>query len=271
MAKRKPRHYILEAFYIGESVDLREAQKGLRHYTFLNRDHPLIVEYLPGSAKYIGLTKFGVVCFWNVDEAERKRFLAELAPYLKAQREQYPYSDSLEVNIQNAHERITSRGLNVTDLDMPHLKIISYAVSQSVALERYEDEVEKILLAMEGVISNLKAMGKARLRERELLKQVGSALAVRQTAISHLSLFDAPEETWELPELDKLYSLLKAEFDLQDRFAVLDHKISFLSDSSQLLMEVIAEKRASLLEIIIIILISIELIPLVLEISKVIR
>jgi len=234
----------------------------------LNRDHPLIIEYLPGTAKFISLTKFGVVSFWNLDETERKRFLAELAPYLKSQREHYPYSDSLEVNIHDTHERITPRGLNVKDLDMPRLKIISYAVSQSVALERYEDETEKILQAMEGVIGNLKTMGKARLRETELLKEVGSALAVRQTAISHLSLFDAPEETWELPELDKLYSLLKAEFDLQDRFAVLDRKINFLADSSEILMQVLEGKRTTLLEIIIIVLIAAEFIPTFIDIVR---
>jgi uncharacterized Rmd1/YagE family protein len=263
MSRRKS--YIAEAFYVGESIDLKRAEEHLKRYVFLNRDHPLILQFSRDS--YIALTKFGVVVFWNVPAEGRRQFLAELAPFVRAQRREYLYSETSEVLIAGS-DKITSQGIHLANIDTERIKIVSYAIAQSVALERYEDEVERNLLEMEAVISNLKTAGKAMLRERELLRQVGRALAVKQTAISHLSLFDKPEEVWESPELEKLYGALSAEFDLGVRFAVLDKKIEFLSESSRMLIEFLAEKRNAFLEWVIIILIAIGLIPYLGEIVR---
>ena len=85
-------------------------------------------------------------------------------------------------------------------------------------------------------------------------------LSVKQTAVTHLSLFDKPEEIWESPDLESLYNKLNAEYELKDRLDVLSEKIDYLSDISQMLMNLLAEKRAAYLEIIIIILIAIEIV-----------
>jgi len=260
--KPKPNLWILEAYYVGESIDLKKTQEQFKHYTFLNRDHPLVIQFLPNQ--YVTLTKFGVVTFWNVTKENRRQFLNELEPYVKARRTQYQYTESIDV-IRGEKDLVTPRGVYLTDLDAERIKIVSYAVSQSVALERYEDEIEQHFGELDAVITNLKNTGKALLREKDLLKQVGRALSVKQTAIAHLSLFDKPEEVWESPELEKLYIALSTEFDLQTRFAVLDKKIEFLSENSRMLMEFMAEKRNAFLELVIIVLILIEIIPLALD------
>ncbi len=60
--------------------------------------------------------------------------------------------------------------------------------------------------------------------------------------------------------MENLYNRMNAEYELQTRFAVLDEKIKYLSDLSQMLMNFLAEKRNTFLEIIIIILIAIDII-----------
>lgn len=263
MAKKK--EYTVEAFSVGESVDLKRAEESLKHYVFLNRDHPLVLQFMKDS--YIALTKFGVVVFWNVPEADRRRFFAELAPFVRSLRSHYPYSESIEVFIADG-DHVTAKGIYLSMLEIERIKLVSYAIAQSVALERYEEEAEKHLGDLEVVITNLKNTGRALLRERDLLKHVGRILAVKQTAISHLSLFDKPEEVWESPALEKLYTLLSNEFDLQARFSVLDKKIDFLSENSRMLMEFLAEKRNAFLELIIILLIAIEVVPFIIEFAQ---
>lgn len=257
--------FVTEAFYVGESIDLKKVQESIKQYPFLNRDHPLVLKFL--KDKYIVLTKFGVVSFWNIAERQQKQFLRELVPFIRAKKEYYPYKERVRIIIKEGEraDYVSPQKISLSTLDINRIKIISYVISQSVALERYEDDIETHLNELENVIENLKSTGRALLKERELLKQVGRVLSVKQNAVSHLSLFDKPEEVWESPELESLYNKMNVEFDLQVRFSVLDKKIDFLSENSRMLMEFMAEKKNAFLEFIIIILILIEMIPLAVD------
>jgi uncharacterized Rmd1/YagE family protein len=263
MARQK--EYTVEALSVGESIDLKRAEELLKRYILLNRDHPLIIQFTKDSL--VALTKFGVVIFWNISDADRPQFIRELSPYVNAVKPHYPYSESVEVFVSDG-DKVTEKGIYLSMLDVERIKLVSFAIAQSVALERYEEEAEKHLADLETVITNLKTAGRALIGERDLLKQVGRALAVKQTAISHLALFDKPDEVWESPDLERLYDALAAEFDLRVRFSVLDKKIEFLSENSRMLMEFLAEKRNAFLELVIIFLISIEVIPFAIDFLK---
>jgi uncharacterized Rmd1/YagE family protein len=151
MAKKK--EYTVEAFYVGESIDCKRAEEALKRYIFLNRDHPLVLQFTKDS--YIALTKFGVVVFWNINEPDRQRFLQELTPHIKSQKGRYPYSESIEVFISDS-DSVTAKGIHLSLLEVERLKLVSFAIAQSVALERYEDETETQLAELEAVITNFK-------------------------------------------------------------------------------------------------------------------
>mgnify|MGYP001574926481 CR=1 FL=1 len=250
--------YNLETIYIGEYLDLKMVQENVKQYAFLNRDHPLVVRLL--KDQYAVLTKFGAITFWNVPYRLRAQFLNELKPYVKAKKESYPYDEDTKVIFGREIDKVTFEKVFLSHLDVNHIKIISYVLSQSVALERYEDEIESSLSEIGAIVENLKTSGKAMLRERAVLKQIGRVLSVKQTVVAHLSLFDKPEEVWESPDLENLYNKLNAEYDLRDRFDVLDEKTNYLSDISQMLMNFLAEKRNAFLEIVIIILIAVDIV-----------
>src|SRR3989344_4762529 len=173
-----------ETVYVGEYIDLKKVQEGIRHYVYLNRDHPLVIRVL--KEQYVVLTKFGAVTFWNVSQRLRKEFLKEIIPFVKNKKTNYPYDEETKVFIGGEVEKITFDTVYLTKLEPSEIKIISYVLSQSVALERYEDELE-------------------------------------------------------------------------DRFDILDEKIKYLSDISQMLMNFLAEKRNAFLETIIILLFVVDL------------
>ena len=249
--------YSVETIYIGESVDLKKVQEGLKHYSFLNRDVPLVIKLL--KDQYAVLTKFGALTFWNVPYRLRLQFIKEIQPYVKSKRNGYSYDEDTKVLIGGSMEKVTFEKVYSENIGVEKIKIISHVLSQSVALERYEDDIEKSLTELEGIVENLKLRGKAFLSEKELLKQIGRVLSVKQTVISHLSIFDKPDEVWESPDLETLYNRMDAEYDLRARFDVLDKKANYLSDISKMLMEFLAEKRNAFLEIIIIALIVFEI------------
>ncbi|MDO8496157.1 MAG: RMD1 family protein [bacterium] len=239
-----------ETVYTGESIDLKKIQENVRQYAYLNRDHPLVVRLL--KDQYAVLTKFGAVTFWDVPYRLRLEFLKEIQPFVKSKKGAYHYDEDTKVLVGGDTTKITFDKVFLPKLAVEEIKIISYVLSQSVALERYEDEIETSLSEIGTIVENLKSSGQAMLTEKQLLKQIGNALSVKQTAVAHLSLFDKPEEVWESPELENLYNRMNAEYELQDRFDVLDEKIKYLSDISQMLMNFLAEKRNAFLEKIII-------------------
>ncbi len=257
-AKRvKYTNYHAETVYIGEYIDLKKVQEGIKHYAYLNRDHPLVVRLL--KDQYAVLTKFGAVTFWNVPYRLRGDFLTELKPFVRSKKEHYRYDEETKVLIGGDVVKITFDKVFLTSLETNHIKIISYVLSQSVALERYEDEIETSLSEVGTVVENLKSSGRALLNQRELLRQIGNVFSVKQTAVAHLSLFDKPEEIWDSQELEDIYNRMNSEYDLRVRFDVLDKKIEYLSDVSQMLMNFLAEKQNAFLEIVIIVLIVIEI------------
>ena len=247
-----------ETVYIGESVDLKRIQENVREYAYLNRDHPLVVRLL--KDQYAVLTKFGAVTFWDVPYRLRLEFLKEIQPLVKSKKGSYNYDEDTKVLVGGDTIKITFDKVFLPKLAVEEIKIISYVLSQSVALERYEDEIETSLSEIGTIVENLKSSGKAMLTEKQLLRQIGNALSVKQTAVAHLSLFDKPEEVWESPELENLYNRMNAEYELQDRFDVLDEKIKYLSDISQMLMSFLAEKQNAFLEKVIIVLIAIDIV-----------
>lgn len=246
-----------ETVYAGEYIDLKKIQESVRQYAYLNRDHPLVVRLL--KDQYAVLTKFGAVTFWDVPYRLRLEFLKEIQPFVKSKKGAYNYDEDTKVFVGGDTVKITFDKVFLSKLGVQEIKIISYVLSQSVALERYEDEIETSLSEIGTIVENLKSSGQAMLTEKQLLKQIGNALSVKQTAVAHLSLFDKPEEVWESPELENLYNRMNAEYELQDRFDVLDEKIKYLSDISQMLMNFLAEKRNAFLETIIILLFVVDL------------
>src|SRR3989344_5399892 len=258
--------YGVEAVYVGESIDLKKVQESLKQYTFLNRDHPLVLRIL--KDQYVVLTKFGVVVFWNLQEKLKKQVIKELTPFVKSKKESYPYQEKIKVIVGTSADRVLFSRVDLADLSVDKIKIISFVLAQSAALDRYEDDIEANLVNLEGFMESLKNKGKVMLKERDLLRQIGSTFSVKQTTVAHLSLFDKPDEVWESPELETLYHRLHLEFELQDRFDVLDEKIDFLSENTKMLMDFVIEKRGNFLELIIIILIVVEIALFVVDIFQ---
>lgn len=249
--------YSVDTVYVGESIDLKKVQESIRQYSYLNREDPLVIKLL--KDQYAVLTKFGGVTFWNVNHRLRVDFLKELQPYVSTKKDRYSYDEDTKVLIGGNVEKVTFEKVYSVNLNIEKIQIVSYVLSQSVALERYEDDIELLLAEVGTVVDNLRSKGRAMFSEKELLKQIGRVLSVKQTTVVHLALFDKPESIWESPDLETLYNRMNSEYDLRVRFEVLDKKIEYLSDISKMLMDFLAEKKNAFLELVIIILIVIEI------------
>lgn len=265
----KLKKFFLTTKYLGDQIDLKKAQEYLKHHKLLTYGHPLVIKL--ADLQYVVLTKFGTATFWNVKDGDIRKFLGELTPFVRIyQQNHFNYVDNLVIYVGARFNKVTFEEIYLKSLDVEKIKIISYVSAQSVALDRYEEEIDKRLAELGKIAEILKSSRRPRFKEKELLKQVGHALSVKQNAVSNLSLFDKPEETWEREEIERLYNHLHIAYEIADRFDVLNEKIKFISENNITLLNFISSAKNNFLELIIVVLILLEIIVLMLEIFKVI-
>ncbi|TSC60554.1 MAG: hypothetical protein LiPW15_432 [Parcubacteria group bacterium LiPW_15] len=266
-AKAKPtkiREYKLETRYVGDKIEVRRILENVKKYKFLNRDHPLVAEL--GEDKYAVVTRFGAVSFWNATESLIREFLNEIDQYIEKGALIHRHTDSLEIFVGAEEEKTTFEELFLKTLDVEKIKIISYVSAQSVALDRYEEEIDVRLHELGQVVAGMKSGKKAAFNQSDVLRQVGNVLSVKQTTVSRLSLFDKPDETWKKEEIEQLYNRLRTEYELRDRFDVLNEKIDFLSENNVTLLNYLSSQKSNYLEIWVIILIVVEIALFIVEI-----
>lgn len=259
--KKMIQRYAVEAIYVGDEIDLKLLRNELKQYQFLNRDYPLIIKISPD--KYIALTKFGIIVFWNIGERIKKDLLKVFSPYIKSSK-YYKIGDFFEkikIIIGGEVDKVLFSKILINHLYFEKIKVISSVLAQSVALERYEYAVGQFFSTFETIVKKLKESGKIKISSKKILQYIGDALEIKQAAISKIALLDKPSEVWESQELENLYNELYFYFELPDRIDIFNEKINFLSEGTKMMADFLERKTAHLLELIIILLITIELIP----------
>ena len=82
----------------------------------------------------------------------------------------------------------------------------------------------------------------------------------KQEIISNLYIVDSPDETWENVELDKMHQELKVMMEIDIRYRALEYKIKIIQESIEVIVDLSKSKRETLLEMVIILLITFEII-----------
>ncbi|MET4323569.1 putative Rmd1/YagE family protein [Bradyrhizobium sp. RT5a] len=91
-----------------------------------------------------------------------------------------------------------------------------------------------------------------------ILQVIGNALLVQQRVAGRVAIAEKPDALWEKPELERLYSRLKDEYELKERLETLDRKLSAISGTANALTDIVDPRRSLRLEWIIVVLIVME-------------
>ena len=128
-----------------------------------------------------------------------------------------------------------------------HYEIVSTILAKSVALEKNEIGVDRLLDRIETVVNDLNR-GRLGVSDEEL------------NTISYIMLLDNPDITWNNVEAATLYDKLSSLFELKDRYGKIRQKIEILEDIAEAFSGLAHAKRGTRLEWAVIILILIEII-----------
>lgn len=251
----------LAATHVAERLKLRELRERVIHPVRDFTNYELVVEFAENS--YAFIYNYGSVVFYNVPEVMQVKYLAMIRETKEGARIGdttdvffVEYRHDLEATVNQVfHDRIATGRINYQKV-----KIICMLVAESTALDYYDILIENLLERATVFTKRLEIQGKFVAGKEDLLKFVGMCLSTKQEIISNLYIVDSPDETWDSPELDKVFHELKAMLEIDVRYRAVEYKSKIIQESVEVITDLVKTKREVMLEVIVILLIGFEVV-----------
>jgi uncharacterized Rmd1/YagE family protein len=141
-----------------------------------------------------------------------------------------------------------------------HILVVADALAKSVVLARDEREVSSVIEVVEPFARQLAEKGRTPGGRIAILKHIGNALLVQHRLSGRVAVADKPDVVWDRPDLDRLYARLEDEYELKERADALSRKLAVISETAEVLTDMIDTKRSLRLEFIIVVLILFEIV-----------
>lgn len=217
----------------------------------------LVVRYPDGA--WAVAHDFGVLVFVGVAGPEREQVTARLLTDCEAE-PRPPLVENFLVELSPGETpRAKFDRVVLPQLDARSVELVALAIGQSVGMEYYEDNVDRLVSQLERASRRLAEAGRLSDNSRELLRFIGRGMAMRTQVVHTLSLLDAPALAWDDEALDRLYRDLRASFAIEDRYRALDQKLNMIQDNLELMVDLAQHRRSVLLEVAVIGLIAAEI------------
>ena len=153
---------------------------------------------------------------------------------------------------------VDNETITLKEYTLLNLLIIAHVVSQSVALELYEQKLSDYHERSRFLID---ATDTYSIFKRNRLARFAKALALlRHDILIDLHLLDKPNILWDNEDAEMLYNTLAFRLELKDRFDIVEYKLNNIKDDIMMVMDLTNHKHSSFLEWIIIVLIAVEIV-----------
>jgi uncharacterized Rmd1/YagE family protein len=205
---------------------------------------------------YVTLFRYGVAVFTGLTAAEEEEVLRRLQLRLIRPVRPREEETALIERAPDKDDQILPGGpIALKTITPDHL-----IMSKSVVLARDEREVTAVFELVEPFARQLAEYGQTFAGRRSILKHVGNALLVQHRVSGRVAVAEKPDVVWDRPDLERLYARLQDEYELEERAETLARKLTVISDTAEVLTDIIDTRRSLRLEIAIVVLIAVELI-----------
>ncbi|MBP6325298.1 MAG: RMD1 family protein [Sulfurospirillum sp.] len=225
--------------------------------------------YTEYRGTYLIYTPFNVLTFINWDkeamlEALKKLDVPEAHRYEHTTLYQ-DYPIYIDASLSKACH-VTNESITLKEASPLSLIIIALVISQSVGLEKHEQDLEKHFARSRRLLDMTK--GHSLIKRSKLAQFAKELTFIRHAMLTDLFLLDKPNILWDNAEAEDLYNRLASILELKDRFEIVAFKLSNLKDDIARVLNLINHKHSEFLEWIIIILIGIEIVVMAVEFFK---
>jgi required for meiotic nuclear division protein 1 len=255
----------IKAIHVAERLKLKDLRERFSHPPIEFSNYEMIVRFAENS--YLFIYNYGSVVFFNVPDEQQEKVLSSIQEY-RAPSDQGRATDVFLVEVQENAIPQTQGHSNkvyfdrvlISTLSFEVVKIVCMLLAESTALEYYEILIENLLVKTNTFSKTLRKQGRMLESTEDLIKFIGLCMDTKQEIISNLYIVDSPDETWENVELDKVHQELKIMMEIDVRYRALEYKIKIIQESVNVIVDLSKSKRETLLEMIIILLITFEII-----------
>jgi uncharacterized Rmd1/YagE family protein len=220
---------------------------------------PAPLTYRCGPNGLVTLFRYGVAVLIGLDSKQEDEVLRELRPrVIGALNTTEEEIATVEIDAAKDDQILPGGPINLKAPTPEHLIVIADALAKSVVLARDEREVATVLDQVEPFARQLAEKGATRGR-RVILRHIGNALLVQHRVSGRVAVTEKPDLVWDRPDLERLTARLQDEYELKERGEALSRKLKVVSDTAEVLTDIIDTKRSLRLELIIVVLIAVEL------------
>lgn len=208
----------------------------------------------------VTIFRYGVVVLFGLSVLEEDEVLQRLRSRLVrpiASREDE--SATIEIAADKDEQILPGGPILVKAITAEHMLVIADALAKSVVLARDEREVSSVIDVIEPFARQLAEKGRAPGGRRAIFKHIGNALLVQHRVSGRVAVGDKPDAVWDRPDLERLYARLQDEYELKERAEALSRKLAVISETAEVLTDMIDTKRSLRLEMIIVVLILFEI------------
>lgn len=219
------------------------------------------------ETKSVYLYHFGSMVFINMEFHEIQdvvKYLKTIDTSLKIENiKEYTDDYRLEINPEYEYS-LGNEVMTASVFENYYVDIISMVLAKSISLYKIEHETDNLLDNIEDVIGYLER-GNFNISDKQLAKSTARVIRFEYNTIANLMLFEKPSGAWYNEDIDKFYIEMVALFDIEDRYSKITHKTEILKDITDVFGSLTHGKRATRLEIMVIVLIAVSLLISLLE------
>jgi uncharacterized Rmd1/YagE family protein len=241
----------LRAVLVGDRIDTA----GLEREDVLSRT-PLA--YRAGKNGFVVVFRYGVVVFVNLAAEEADEVLTFLRGRI-AGPHKLREEESAIVEIAPDDQVPAGGPVGVREMSPERLILVAYALSDSVVLAHDEREVSAVFDRIEPFARELAEHGRISVPRRTVLKLIGNGVLAQHRLSGRVAVGEDPDILWDRPDLGRLYSRLKDEYELAERREGLGTKLEVIGQTARALTDLMDSQRGLRLELMIVLLIVFEI------------
>lgn len=262
------------SYCIANSIDLTRLDAHFKatmpHYLSVKtRD---VLRFSPRDSREVTLFIFknGTVVFWGVKRHQIDFYLDILAefrhkPIAFRVRDEFSYQVGDKTAIE-PHDFFDVDRLIIED-DSDELKLsLSYGFSQSAKLQYFETIIDVLIEKYSPIIQSLSIKGHMPVKRNKIRQIIGEILGAKSEMNLISNFLYHPKYFWQHPSLEAHYAMLERYLHIQRRVNAINHRLDTLNEIFDMFNSYLENRHAHHLEIIIIVLITIEIMLAVLNI-----
>lgn len=233
--------YSTVAFQVASIINIKECKSHFSWQLLFYNSYELF--YKVSENAFVYIFQYGIVSFFNLSDDAISKILDNIKPFSDTYFTEM-LSELVEVTVKENTLKVEFDTVILPSLDQEMIRLVMLNTSQSVALNRYAEITEDILIETNKHTTYLENKGKLDISGYKLKRFIGKVLNIKNKISENLYIFDSPKITWENEQLNQLNLELKQTFELTDRYRLIHDRIEVIKENLDLLKILCIIKKA---------------------------